>query len=161
MSLEQLQADVKNLGEAWKSFKDTNEKRIADLEKNKGTAEYEAQLEKINASVNKFEDALKNSDEAAKKREEAAEKKMEESKAYTAELERKVNMLQAGAIGAGSDDAKATKDAAARMFQAQQGRLPEKEGEGDPKVYEDYKRDFRNYLRTGQMPQASMSVGSD
>jgi HK97 family phage major capsid protein len=50
---------IEKQGLAWEEFKKTNDQRLADLEKSRGTADYEAKLSAINADITKLSEQMK------------------------------------------------------------------------------------------------------
>jgi len=50
---------IEKQGQAWEEFKKTNDQRLADLEKSRGTADYEAKLSAINADITKLSEQMK------------------------------------------------------------------------------------------------------
>jgi HK97 family phage major capsid protein len=58
MNPEEVKALLKEQGEAWKAYRDTNDARIAALEAGKGTAEFDTKLARIEEDVNKYSKAL-------------------------------------------------------------------------------------------------------
>jgi hypothetical protein len=142
MSLEQIQAEVSKIGQSWEAFKAANEERLKVIEKNQGTGEVDAKLEKINASLNTHEDALRNSDEAAKKRAEEALERYNE-------MERKVNLLHQGALAGGGEKVDKVKADAGKFFLAKTGKAPTEDV--DTKAYQEYTQQFGAYLRNGEI----------
>jgi HK97 family phage major capsid protein len=156
-NVEEVKNTVDGLQKAWSQFKETNEKRIADLENGKGTAEYDAQLEKINGQIDQFMDKQKTLDQ-----------ERESVNARADELERKVNLLQGTSLNGGGSAQDLKKHA--QLFEAvKKGRPLNELGEVNMEHYQAYANSFRTYLRYGmdcpEMRNAevinSMSVGSD
>lgn len=98
-SLEEVKKAVDELLKAVHEQKKTNDQRLDALEKGKGTAEYEAKLDKLNSAIDKNEKVQTEYLAAAKKRE-------EEAKAALAELEKKWEArFNREDLGAGGDEA--------------------------------------------------------
>lgn len=87
MDTKEVRVLFDGLATDWKSFKEENDKRLSALEDNKGVAELEEKLAKIDESINK---AIKTRDEF-----EASEKVMAEK---VERLERRIATLDAGNV---------------------------------------------------------------
>ena len=154
MSLEQIQAEVSKIGQAVVALQAGTEERIKALESNKGAAEVDAKLEKINASINEHKDRLDQTEEGIKVRLAKAEE------AYNARqdvVEQKLNQLHAGAIASG-DEHKGLRQNAAKFYALRNnGEAPE---HVDVEQYQKYTKAFSHYLKKG-IVHNEMSVGQD
>ena len=160
MSLQEVQAEVAKLGQSVAAHQQAAEERIKALESNKGVAEIEGTLKKINASIVEHKDRLDKTEEGIKVQLDKLEENQKASKASTDEIERKVNQLHAGALAGGSDEQKKLRENAAKFFAAKnRGEMPDP-ASVNIEEYQAYRKGFAAYFRKGEINN-SMSVGSD
>lgn len=97
-SLEEVKKAIDELLKAVHDHKKINDDRLSALERNKGTAEYEAKLEKLNSAIDKGEKVQAEYLAAQKKKD-------EEAKAAYAELEKKWEArFNRSDLGGGGDE---------------------------------------------------------
>ena len=157
MSLEAIQAEVVNLGQAVAAHRAAIDEKVKALESNQGTAELDAKLTKINASIGEYKDRLDKTEEGIKTRLDQFE---QGQKTSTEEIERKVNQLHAGALAGSADEQKKLRENAAKFHAAKnRGEMPDP-ASVNLEEYQAYRKSFADYFRKGVVSN-SMSVGSD